>query len=268
MKRNLRFLSVLALLLTFSTCLALAQESRDVQKSGAFNQNGRLYVDTYKGTIDILPWDKSEIDIHATIEADGDDRWSREQVQDTEIRIDLSTSTAHVKTDYDRVNRRHHGFLGLFGENSNNLPLVHYTIKVPRTASVVIKDYKSRTTMDGLQADAEIETYKGEVRVGRLSGSLDLKTYKGEARVSFASLGDRSRVETYKGEIQISVPRGKGFDLQADIGRHANLKTDFEKVRDREYDRHRRSDRRSSINGGGPLLRLKSDHGEIRLFEE
>lgn len=268
MKRNHRFFSVLALLIVISTLLSLAQETKDVQKSGPFNQKGRLYVDTYKGSIDILPWDKSEIDIHATIEADGDDRYSREQVQDTEIRIDLSASSARVKTDYDRANRRHHGFLGLFNENSNNQPLVHYTIKVPRSTSVVIKDYKSRTTMDGLQADAEIETYKGEVRIGKLSGSLDLKTYKGEARIGFASLGEKSRVETYKGEIEISVPRGKGFDLQADIGKHARLKSDFQKVRDRDYDRHRSSDIRSSINGGGPLLRIKSDHGEIRLFED
>jgi hypothetical protein len=267
MTRTIRVFSVLALLCA-SVILALGQETKEVQKSGPFNQNGRLYVDTYKGSIDILPWDKSEIDIHATVEADEDGRYSREQVQDTEIRIDLSESSARVKTDYDRAKRRHHSFLGIFGDNSDNLPLVHYTIKVPRTTSVVIKDYKSRTTIDGLQSDAEIDTYKGEVKIARLSGSLDLKTYKGEARIAFASLGERSRVETYKGNIEISVPRGKGFDLQANIGKHASLKSDFEKVRDREYDRHRRSDTRSSINGGGPLLRIKSDHGEIRLFEQ
>ena len=260
--------SLIFLILTFVLALvsgAIAQETREVNKSGSFEPNGRLYVDTYKGSIDILPWDKSEIQIHAVIEADGSDRYSREQVEDTEVRIDLSSTSAHVKTDYDRAKRRHHGFLGLFDGSSYALPFVHYTIKVPRTTRVVIKDYKSKTTIDDLQADVELDTYKGEVGIGRLSGALDLKTYKGEVKVEFADLKGRSRVETYKGEIEMSLPKEKGFDLDANIGRHAQLISDFERVRDREYSRHRGYDMRTSVNGGGPLLRIKTDHGSVRL---
>ncbi len=181
MKRSLRVFSV-STLLFFFVCLVVGQETKEVQKSGSFSQNGRLYVDTYKGTVDILPWDKSEINVNATVEADGNGRESRAQVQDTEIRIDLSSNIAHVKTDYDHVTRRHRGFLGLFGVNTDHLPFVHYTIKVPRTTAVVIKDYKSRTTIDGLQADADVDTYKGEIKIERLSGSLDLQTYQGRGR--------------------------------------------------------------------------------------
>ena len=264
-KSNLAFL--LLILLPVLVMSATAQETREVNKSGSFGPNGRLYIDTYKGNIDVLPWDKAEIQIHAVIEADGSDRDAREQVQDTEIRIDLSSGSAHVKTDYDRARRRHHGFLGMFDDNSSNLPFVYYTIKVPKTTRVVIKDYKSRTTIDGLQADVELDTYKGEVAIGRLSGALDLKTYKGEARVGFAALTERSRVETYKGEIEVSLPKGKGFDLDANIGRHARLTSEFERVRDREYDRHRGYEMRTSVNGGGPVLRIKTDHGSVKLIE-
>ena len=255
---------VLALALVSSV---FAQDTREVNKTGSFGPNGRIYVDTYKGSIDIIPWDKSEIEIHAVIEADGGDRDAREQVQDTEIRVDLSSNSAHIKTDYDRAKRRHHGFLGFFGESSDALPFVHYTIKVPRTTRVTIKDYKSKTTIDDLQADVDLDTYKGEVAIGRLSGALDLKTYKGEARVGFVNLMERSRVETYKGEIEISIPKGKGFDLEANMGRHAQLTSDFERVRDRDNGRRRGYDMQTSINGGGPLLRIKTDRGEVRLIE-
>ena len=255
------------LILTFLTAvLVSAQESREVNKSASFGANGRVYVDTYKGTIHFLPWDKPEIEIHAVIESDGRDRDSREQVRDTEIRIDLSESSAHIKTDYDAARRRHHGFFGLFTDDSNNLPSVYYTIKIPRTTKVVVKDYKSKTTIDDLQADVDLETYKGEVAIGRLTGALALQTYKGEAKIEFANISGRSRVETYKGEIEVRVPRGKGFDLETDMGRHARLNSDVEIVRDRN-DRQRGYEARTSVNGGGPTLYVKTDRGTIRLYE-
>jgi hypothetical protein len=244
---------------------AFAQESREVNKTAPFTPNGRLSVDTYKGSVAILPWDKSEIEIHVVIEADGGDRYDREMVEETDIRMDLSQSSARIKTDYDHAKRRHRGFLGIFNDDSYNLPYVHYTIKVPRTTRVAIKDYKSKTTIDDLQGSVDLETYKGEVAIGQLSGALDLQTYKGEAHVTFASLAGRSRVETYKGEIELNLPKGKGFDLDAKIGRHARLDTDFDRVRER--DRRRGYDVRTSVNGGGPQLQVKSDHGTIRVRE-
>jgi len=264
-KSNLTF-PVLILVLAL-VAPAIAQETREVNKSGPFGANGRLYVDTYKGSIDIVPWDKQEIEIHAVIEADGGDRYEREMVQDTEIRIDLTSSSARIRTDYEHAKRRHRGFLGLFGDYSGNLPFVYYTIKLPRTTRVEIKDYKSKTTVDDLQGDVEIDTYKGEVAVSRLSGALDLNTYKGEVRVGFAALTGRSRVETYKGEIEMSLPKGKGFDLEANMGRRAQLTSDFERVRDRDGDRRRGYEMRTSVNGGGPVLRIKSDRGQVRLTE-
>ena len=266
MKTHFRFFPILSLALLCAS-LAVAQESREVQKSGPFSRDGRLSVDTYKGSVTVTPWDKDEIRITARIESDGHSRREREQVEDTEVRIDLTSSSAHIKTDYDRVNRRRGGFLGIFGDNESNLPFVHYTINVPRTTNVRIKDYKSTTSIEGLQSDVEVETYKGEVRVAKLAGSMNLQTYKGEAHVEFAGLSGRSRAETYKGEIEFTLPRGKGFDLDADLGKRASFRSDFDLDRDRGRERRRGYDVRTSVNGGGPLLRIKSERGEVRLIE-
>jgi hypothetical protein len=260
--------SLLFLLFLFSL-IGVAQESREVRKSGEFGQNGRLSIDTYKGSIRVITWAKQEIEIVARIEADGWDSRSREKVEDTEIRIDLSSHSAYIKTKYDRVRDRHRGFLGIFdGDNSDNLPLVHYTVKVPKSTNLDIKDYKSRTEVNDLESEVNIETYKGEVEVGRLAGSLALNTYKGEAKVGFARLTGRSRFETYKGSIDITLPRGKGFELDANIGRHASFDSDFPLGEKRRQDRRRDSDVRSTVNGGGPLVLLKTDRGTIRLLEQ
>ncbi len=257
------------LLTLFFVSLIQAQDSREVRKSGEFGQNGRLSIDTYKGTIRVITWEKSAIEIVARIESDGWDRRSQERVEDTEIRIDLSSNSARIKTDYDRVRNRHRGLLDMFrGDDSGALPLVHYTIRVPKTTNVEIKDYKSRTEVDALESDVSIHTYKGEVEVGRLSGSLALETYKGEVKVGFARLLGKSRFETYKGTIDISLPRGQGFELDADIGRHASFDSDFPLGQNRSKDRRRNAEVRSAVNGGGPLVRLKTDHGTIRLLEQ
>ena len=267
MKQASSFLLSLTLITLF-TLSALGQDFREVRKSGAFEPNGRVTIDTYKGGIRVLAWDKAEIEIFARIESDGSGRYSREQVEDTEIRIDLSSHSAHIKTDYGRVNNRHRGFWGMFGgDNSNILPLVQYTIKVPRTTALHIKDYKSRIEVNDMQSDVDIDTYKGEIEVTRLMGSLALNTYKGEGRVDFVGLNGGSRFETYKGNIEISLPRGKGFELDADIGRHGNLESDFAIEKRRPRSRHSDMEIRSSINGGGPLLQLKTDHGTMRLLE-
>ena len=259
--------SILLLLVLSFALSVLAQDSREVRKSGEFDQNGRVSIDTYKGSIHVSTWNKSEIEIVARIESDGSDRHSREQVNDTEIRIDLSSHSARIKTDYDRVRNRHRRFLGLFvGDDSDNLPMVHYTIKVPKTTKLEIKDYKSRTDLADLESDVNIETYKGEVEVARLSGSLELETYKGEVRATFTRLSRRSRFETYKGTIDISLPRGNGFELDADIGRHGSFESDFAFERNHQ-DRRSNMTVRSAVNGGGPLVRLKTDHGTIRLLE-
>jgi hypothetical protein len=267
MRKTTSSFFLLFLVLSFAIFLQ-AQDSREVRKTGEFGQNGRLSIDTYKGSIKVLTWDKSEIEIVARIEPDGWDRHSRERVEDTEIRIDLSSNSARIKTDYDRVRDRHSSFFGIFGDdNSGNLPLVHYTIKVPKTTSLRIKDYKSKTEVNDLESDIDIETYKGEVEVGRLSGSIALDTYKGEARIAFARLDGKSRFETYKGTVDISLPRGKGFELDADIGRHGSFDSDFAVDRNRHRNRSSDTEIRSEINGGGPLVRLKTDHGTIRLLE-
>lgn len=265
MSHRSRFFSFLAIV-SILTIPLLSQESREVHKSGLFGKDGSLFVDTYKGTLEITTWDKAEIDIVARIESERSGRRSRSDVEDTEVRIDLSTNSARVKTDYDRV-RHHNSFLGFLEFGSDDLPLVHYRIKVPAKTSVEVKDYKSTTTITDIQSDVVIDSYKGELEVSGLSGSVDVKTYKGKARIEVASLAGRSRVETYKGKIDLTLPKGKGFDLDAEVGKSARFTSDFELDRDRSRDRRRGYDARVAVNGGGPVLRLKCDRGTVRLLE-
>jgi hypothetical protein len=151
---------------------------------------------------------------------------------------------------------------------SSSLPLVHYTIKMPRTAHLQIKDYKSRTRVVDLRSDLAFNTYKGEAEISNLIGGIDVETYKGTVHPSFSHIKGDSRVETQKGQITIALPKGDRFDLQTNFGRRVDFSTDFDVQTIGRDKKHRQHDYRGTINGGGPRLRLESDKGELRLLEK
>jgi hypothetical protein len=167
--------------------------------------------------------------------------------------------------------KRHHNnkdfwdwFSGPF-ESSYSLPLVHYIIKMPATAGLTIKDYKSRTRIDNIKTGLKLNTYKGDVDIENLFGGIDLETYKGEVRVSFSKINNNSRFETYKGDITVEIPKGNGFGLRTDFERRVDFTSDFDVTEIERGRKHRFHDYEGKINGGGPTLELESKKGEIRL---
>ncbi len=242
-----------------------AQESREIRKTVPMKEDGVVSIDTYKGSITIESWDRKEVDVAVRIESDEFSPEDDDKVHETEIVIDASPSGVRIKTDYDRV-RKSHSFWGIFEGDFGNLPLVHYTIKMPVKARLKIKDYKSSTNIGELHSSIDLNTYKGDVEIRDFTGGVKLETYKGECVVRFVKLTEESAFETYKGEIEIVLPSSSGFELDADIGKRGSLDSDFtlrSRVRGRDDDDN---SYRGNINGGGPLLRLNTYKGEYRLL--
>lgn len=241
----------LVLLLAAALSVAAADAVKEVRKTLPLEPNGRVVIDTYKGTIEVSAWDQKQVEIYARVEADqgllGHDR---ECVDRTEVRIDAWPDSVRIRSDYGRL-KEGGGFLNGLFNSCNNLPFVHYRIRMPRTAQIRIKDYKSTIQVADVQGGAEINTYKGSVTGSRVSGRVEVETYKGDARVEFARCEQGGRFQTYRGEIQIRLPKDSKFALATEIGRHAQFDSAF--------------DRNRPVNGGGPLLRLKTYRGTIRL---
>ena len=227
-----------------------AADSKDIHCTFPLDSRGHVTIDTYKGTIRVSTWDRNEIDIAVRIEQDGD--VFAQSVTRADVRFDASPSDVRMTS-----NNQWSFFL------DGAAPLYHYTIRMPRTASLRIKDYKSDSEISDLAADFEVNTYKGSVQLRNHSGGLMVSTYKGDIRAEFAAFTTRSSIDTYKGSITVTMPRGSRFDLYNELTRRADLASDFAQYvrssssRDRTY--------RSQVNGGGPELRLKSYKGEFRL---
>lgn len=273
MEDSMRLLSLLVALSFLCISSATSQISREIHKTLPLKSDGRLVIDTYKGSITVRTHDKPQVEVDVRIESDdSNSREAEMDVKDTEIDIDGSDAEVTLHTSYKDLEReRHTGFWNnIFHsfEFSNSLPLVHYTIKMPRTAELRIKDYKSRTRIDDLRSDLKFTTYKGEAEINNLLGGIELETYKGTVHISFSHLSSDSRIETQKGSITIAVPKGDKYDLLTNFGRRVNFSTDFDVQRIERNKKHNHYDYQANIHGGGPRLRLTSEKGEMRLVEK
>jgi hypothetical protein len=250
-------------LLPLASAAAQAADTKEVHRTVALDRDGRVAVNTYKGTVTVTTWDRPEIRLDATIEPDGDDRESREKVQWTEVQVWGSGGSVTIKSDYDEVKHHARGFLGLFEIETGSLPFVRYTIQMPATARLEIEDYKSGINVSDLKSDLKLHTYKGTVKVANLDGAARVDTYKGDVHVEFARFSRASRFDTHKGEIDVRLPRDSRFELDADTGRRGDIESDFAMMTRAGRSRSARAS--GAVNGGGPELRLTTYKGTLRV---
>jgi Toastrack DUF4097 len=243
-------LRTLALIATAAGLLTAA-DSKDIHRTFPLDSRGHVTVDTYKGTIRVSTWERNEVDVAVRIEEDGD--IFAQSIKRADVRFDASPSDVRITSDNQ---------WSFFLDGS--APLYHYTIRMPRNASLRIKDYKSESEVSDLAADLEINTYKGTLQVRNFSGGLTANTYKGEIRADFASITAPTRIETYKGSVELRIPRDSRFDLSTDLGRRGgDPDNDFARLVRTSNSRDRIH--RSQINGGGPEVKLRTYKGEFRL---
>ena len=259
MMRARQFAVIAALVGCVGAALAQSETTRELHKVYPLAKDGRVKIDTYKGSITVTTWDKAEAEVHVRIEADGSRQRDEQNVALTEIEMRSSAKELRIESDYRKIRSR-----GFFGDDGN-LPLVHYTLTMPATAELEIEDYKSASSIRELKADLRFETYKGTLDAEGLAGAVKLETYKGDIDVAFATLQGDCRMETYKGTIRIRIPKGAGFEINAEIGRRADLESDFSLSGLREGGNRDDKEYRGPVNGGGPEIRLETYKGKYSL---
>ena len=209
--------------------IASAQPRREINKSVELKSNGRLVLDTYKGSVKITTWDKPIVEIKAVIEPDPDIFGNDDaKLELTNVRISSSDGEVRIKSDYDKLTKGDWDWFKLGETNAGNLPLIHYTIIMPKTASLRIKDYKSNSSVRDLASELDFNTYKGDAEIVALDGSVELETYKGNVKLSFAKLGDASKFDTYKGSITINIPKETAFNIETDFEKHVEFDSEFD----------------------------------------
>jgi hypothetical protein len=254
-RRLHRMTRVAILALAFSAAI-FAADSKDVNRTVALHANGLVEIETHKGSIRVTTWDRQEVEIQARIEAEPGTDMDRRRFDGTEVRIDSTPDSVRIKTYYPDFN-----WCCSFDNGTN--PEVRYTIRMPKTARLNIRDHRSDTEVTGLQGELDLTTHRGSAHLRGLGGALHLDTYRGDAQVEFSSFTADSSVKTYRGSIELSMPKSSRLDLKTNSGRRGSIYTDFTVV-SRAVNRKGES-AHGAVNGGGPLLRIDAERGEVQI---
>jgi hypothetical protein len=240
---------------------AASLPSRDVSKTLPLAAGETVRIDTYKGSVAVRTWDRAEVAVEARIEADdscGNAKDAARWVDQTRVVIEKRHGGVSITSDYDALEEARSWF-----GSCTARPFVRYTINMPKSAPLRIKDYKSDLVVKELAADLDVNTYKGHLDVVGLAGGLKVETYKGEVNAGIVRLSGDVNAETYKGSIVLHLPGAAGFELSAESGR-GNLNVEFPSETGRGG--HRRGlVARGAVNGGGPRVSLKTDKGSLAL---
>lgn len=276
--------------LVWSTAVGQEYE-RTVQDTVSSGVAG-VSIDTEKGRVSISPWTRDSVAYRARIVSDR----AEAPVGDTRIAVQRSGSSLSLSTDYSDVSGRWSFGPRSFGYVKTE-PAVQYTLRIPTATALEINDEESQIDVSGLSGSLTIETEEGTVTVrdhagsaeidaeeGRVDvtaatgaltirsergfvtvdhhrGPLDVDVVSGEATLAVNRL-EETVIETQDGSADLSIPKAAGFDLSADFGDGARLRTDL----DLKSVRRSTGTYQGAVQGGGPLLRLASESGDIKLW--
>jgi hypothetical protein len=251
--KRLTTLFILSICLFSST--VFSQTPKEYEQTLPLNENGTVSIKTYKGSITVETWNKAEVYFYAKVEPDTDG-WNNtspeEQLEKCKVEFDHSDNYLSLESDY----KKNYG-------GSETRAFVHYTVKMPATASLRIDDYKSKTHISNLNSDIDLETYKGVVNIVNYSGKIDLETYKGTVEIDYSEFNNNCKLETYKGDYLLTLPSNSKFNFDFDLGRKGDFESDFEMA----MSRYKSDDGEvyGSVNGGGPKINFSTYKGEINL---
>ena len=236
---------------------AFGADIKDVNKTVALHGNGSVEIETHKGSIRVSVWDRQEVEIQARIVAEPGSSMDRRRFDATEVRIDSSPDSVRIKTYYPDFN------CCWFDDNGSN-PEVRYTIRMPKTARLTIRDHRSDTEITGLQGALNLTTQRGSAHVHGLGGALHVDSHRGDIQVDFSAFTANSSVTNYRGTVELSMPKSSRFDVESNSGRRGSIETDFS-VMTRTMSRRGEGIHGTVNGGGGPSLRLETERGDIRV---
>jgi hypothetical protein len=251
---------------------------------------GRISVDGFNGPIEIISWDKNEVDVSGTKYASSDEILK-------EIRIEGQAAAGAVRIKATRGEKNRGWFSGGGG--------VHFIIKVPRkvelekistsNGGVKVQDVQGAANVNtsngsidvmNLTGGATLGTSNGPIRVENLRGALKADTSNGPIRVRLLDPAPSSeiRLDTSNGPIELTLDKHNGNPIVADssngpitlrlpLGTNAQLKASTSNSSvTTEYDVTVRgtagkNKMEGQIGSGGPAIVLDTSNGPIRILK-
>ena len=253
------------------------------------NPDGDLTVDLDIGRIDIRTAEGDRVEIVATKEAKiRSDQLVQEALADFKVTSGQTGSDVAIEGKFQRGRN--------YWQRQLNQLRIRFQVTVPRQYNVDLNTLQNNISVDGLAGEVQAQTSAGDIRINNIVGAVETHTSAGDLRfgsimgpilgrssagdITLSNCQDAVNAKTSAGDIQVDIttqPRHEWslrtsagdivgmfvsniaveIDAQTSVG---DLSTDF-----RVQGTVTRSRLRGTINNGGPLLKLRTSAGDIRL---
>ena len=250
---------------------------RTIAKSFPVARGGVLHLETGGGSIrvqtsnDLVVTILAKERIHAGNEANAD-----------EILKGLALSFAQQGNDIT-ARAKFEGARPMFHSESWPPVGVDFLVTLPASFAVDLDSGGGRTTVGDLEGSVRAHTGGGELNLGRIAGGIEAATGGGSVRIESAentlqvSTGGGSieaaisgglkgdcELQTSGGSMRLTVNRTAAFNLDA-VTSGSNVEIEGLSISVAKGGPSR-GELAGSVNGGGPLLRLRSSGGSIEVL--
>ncbi len=262
--RQLQIASVFAVSALLALPAAAGTPSREVSKTLPLGAGEHVRVDTYKGSVKVTTWDKAEVAVEARVVADdscGSTERQARWVDQTKVVIETGRPGVAITSDYDALDE----WATWFGSCTSR-PFVHYVIRMPKSAPLRIKDYKSDLDVKELAADPRVDTYKGTVDVVGLAGALEARDVQGRGEGEHRPPRRRRARRDVQGlDRPHTCRRPAAFELSAERAAGATSLGVPAREGTTAVARRGLDACSGAVNGGGPRVSLTTDKGSLAV---
>ncbi|MCY3801356.1 MAG: DUF4097 family beta strand repeat-containing protein [Chloroflexi bacterium] len=166
----------------------------------------RLELSNLSGSITVRPWERHEVRVTATIDADG----SRDLI---DVSIEGSGNVVTAKARPARIDGNWVRRLVA----SNNIPSVHFEISCPGASDVIAKSAAGDIDIANLEGGVDIDQAAGRTRIADHVGNVDIKGVSGE--FSGTKLDGSVRYKSVTGNLEVLDSRVTGLSIQTVTGK-------------------------------------------------
>ncbi len=202
MRTCARWLPLLAAMFTLAGCIYVGDWDTDAYRADfhstyPLDPNGRVTVESFNGSVDLVGWDQNSVEVNGTKHAS-----SRGALDDLKIDVRAMPDSVTI-----RANR---------GSDTFNHGGVRFSIRVPRKAMIeLVSSTNGKIDAEDLEGGARLRTSNGGIRILRCKGEIQAQTTNGSidaqdlsGNVNFHTTNGAIRTETKGGSLEASTSNG------------------------------------------------------------
>ncbi|HTD24133.1 MAG TPA: DUF4097 family beta strand repeat-containing protein [Terriglobales bacterium] len=246
--------------------LTLPAAADDWKKDYTISGKPEVRLSTGDGSVEFIVWERKQVSVSVHTEG-----W---QIGSDGVRIEEHQSGDRVEVT---VHTPHEGWFCLFCNRS-----MHVTVNLPQEANLDLHTGDGSIKGSRVHGNLDLNTGDGSIRIEDADGQLSAHT--GDGGIHVDGRFDALKIETGDGSIHAEINRGSkmvsswylhsgdgSIELRLPEGFSANLdahtgdgsiNSDLSALTDEDKHNHTL---RGKLNGGGPLLELRSGDGSIHL---